>query len=209
MSIVNQLTSQAGDRSEKSNLHVARQCLDKPELLYEIIASLTNKDVKLVGDCAEVLCEAARQKPDLIVPLFDHLIPLIQHKNTRIRWESMHAISFIAHLVPDQVIELFPALQQIIKNDGSIIVRDYAIDTIGNYAALKAEFARKAYPFLLEALQAWDGRHAGRVLDALSKIVDFLPDHRSELIEHVKPFENASKKVVQKNASRLLKLLSK
>lgn len=44
MSIVNQLSSQIGDRTEASNRHVVAQCLAKPELLAEIAQGLASQD---------------------------------------------------------------------------------------------------------------------------------------------------------------------
>ena len=55
MSILSQLSSQVGDRSEASNRKVVRQCLENPALLDEIAVGLKQQDAALLGDCAEVL----------------------------------------------------------------------------------------------------------------------------------------------------------
>jgi hypothetical protein len=49
MSILNQLSSPMGDRTEYSNRKVAIQCLQDPDLLTEIAAGLKEHDAALVG----------------------------------------------------------------------------------------------------------------------------------------------------------------
>jgi hypothetical protein len=62
MSILAQLSSQVGDRSEYSNRKVVIQCYDDPDLLGEIAEGLKSKNAALVGDCAEVLTQIAESK---------------------------------------------------------------------------------------------------------------------------------------------------
>lgn len=134
MTILSQLSSQTGDKTEASNRQVASQCLLQPELLQEFEKGLTSDDTALVGDCAEVFTMVAEQKPELITSFAPSLIQLLDHKTTRARWESMHAISLIASSIPDQLSPVIPQLSSMIQNDKSTIVRDYAIDCLGNYA---------------------------------------------------------------------------
>ncbi len=110
MGVLQQLSSQAGDRSEYSNRKVALRCLDQPELLAEIAAGLDSRDVKLVGDCAEVLTMVAETRPDLIAPYAKKLAVLLAHKTTRVRWEAMHALALVASQVPRVIASLLPRL---------------------------------------------------------------------------------------------------
>ncbi len=59
MSILNQLSSQAGDRTEAANRRVVAQCLADPTLLAEIAGGLQSKEAALAGDCAEVMTKVA------------------------------------------------------------------------------------------------------------------------------------------------------
>jgi hypothetical protein len=84
-SILTQLSSQSGDRTEASNREVARQCLENPHLLHEIAAGLFEPEPALVGDCAEVLTKVAKDNPVLIVPYADSLPALLLNKNSCVR----------------------------------------------------------------------------------------------------------------------------
>jgi hypothetical protein len=68
MTIVEQLSSQTGDRTEASNRAVAWQCLTDAAALEEIAGGLESEDERLAGDCAEVMTKVAETKPALVNP---------------------------------------------------------------------------------------------------------------------------------------------
>lgn len=63
MSILQQLSSQSGDRTANSNKAAAARCLAEPALLAEIAALLTTREAALLGDCAEVMTMSLQEKP--------------------------------------------------------------------------------------------------------------------------------------------------
>src|SRR5688572_13863608 len=134
MTVISKLSSQVGDKTEQSNIKVVEQCINKPDLLKEIAEGLNSKDIALIGDCAEVFTKVAETQPGLVAPFADDLFLLLTNRNTRIRWEAMHAVSLIAELVPDRIKPLLPQIKGQIVTDESTIVRDYAVDTVSNYA---------------------------------------------------------------------------
>ena len=68
MSVLDQLSSQVGDRTEKSNLKVVAQCLIEPALLAEIAEGLANPDAACAGDCAEVMTKVLSRTVTLTSP---------------------------------------------------------------------------------------------------------------------------------------------
>jgi len=175
MSVLERLSSAAGDRSEASNKAVAREALDQPDMLDEVAVGLEWNDRKLMGDCAEVFTEVAKQNPALVVPYVDRIAPLISHKNTRVRWESTHALALVASLAPEQVAPLLPDLVAKIEKDKSVIVRDCAVLALGEYGRSGPEAAREVFLHLLRALEMWEGKHAKLVLEAMSKLAEVEP----------------------------------
>jgi len=181
MSILGRLSSAVGDPSEASNKAVAREALERPEILDEVAVGLEWDDRKLVGDCAEVFTEVAKENPALVAPYVDRVIPLIGHKDTRVRWESTHALALVASLVPEQIAPLLPDLVAKIESDKSVIVRDYAVRALGEYGRSGPEAAREVFPYLLQALEVWDGKHAKLVLEAMSKLMEVEPELEAEV----------------------------
>ncbi|CAG0929324.1 hypothetical protein TFLX_01255 [Thermoflexales bacterium] len=171
VNVLEQLSSQSGDRTAASNERVAKRALQRPQLLEEIAVGLAMRDRKLIGDCAEVMTLVAARQPELVAPYVATLLALLEHKDTRVRWEAMHSVAEVAALVPDKIAPLVSDLAKKIAQDKSVIVRDYAILALGEYGRTSRKAARKVWPHVQAALTAWDGKHAGVALEALSKLI--------------------------------------
>ena len=175
MSTLQRLSSAVGDRSEASNKAVASDALEQPETLDEVAVGLDWNDPKLIGDCAEVFTEVAKVNPALVAPYADRIILLINHKNTRVRWEAIHALALVASLVPDQIAPLLPNLLGKIEHDKSVIVRDCTVLVLDEYGRSSPERAQETFPHLEWALWQWEGKHAKLVLEAMAKLVGAEP----------------------------------
>jgi hypothetical protein len=208
MSILNQLSSQKGDRSEYSNHLVVVQCLGNPDLLEEIVAGLKKKDAAIVGDCAEVLTQVAKEHPGWVVPFAGQITPLLSHKNTRVRWEAMHALSLVAALVPDTIGALLPQLSEMLRTDHSVIVRDHATDAIAGYGSTGESAAMAAFPILKEMLTLWEGKQAGHALLGLVRVSYQLPAARAELRQIAVKYAASPRPVVRKAAKALQKVVN-
>ncbi len=175
MSILERLSSACGDPSEASNKAIAAEALSCPEILDEVAAALPLDDRKLLGDCVEVFTEVAKRNPALVAPYVERLIPLLGHKDTRVRWEATHTVALVAALVPGQIAPLLPDLAAKVERDRSVIVRDCAVIALGEYGRSGPEAARQAFPLLKEALEAWEGKHAKLALEGLDKLLAVEP----------------------------------
>lgn len=67
-SILDELSSQRGDRTEDSNRKVVLQVLGEPHLLVEIAGGLTGESAALAGDCAEGFTKVPEERPTWIAP---------------------------------------------------------------------------------------------------------------------------------------------
>ncbi len=206
MHVVSQLSSQTGDRTEESNKRVAAQCLREPALLADVAGHLYSADSALAGDCAEVMTVVAQQQPQLVAPYATLLLPLLRHKKTRVRWEALHALALVAQRVPDVIGAVLSDLDRIIHEDPSIIVRDYAVDAVGNYAGTSAAAARAAYLLLQGALYVWNERHAGHALSGLSRVADAAAELRPMICGDAERFRDHAKGSVRKAARQLIKV---
>lgn len=208
MSILDQLSSQVGDRTEASNRAVAAKCLDEPGLLAEVAAGLAGRDEKQVGDCAEVMTKVAAEDPTLVAPFAAKLVPLLGHEYTRARWEAAHALALIADKVPELIEAHLQDLDRAIFEDPSTIVRDHAVDTLSSYASVGPQQAEAAYPLLLRSVEAWDGKHAHHALPGLAHVAEDHPRHRPEILELAVRLQDHPKGVVRKAARALLRARS-
>lgn len=208
MPLVDQLSSKASGHITGATRQVVPLCLADPALLHEIAAGLAERDVLRQADCAEVMTMTAEQRPDLVTPFAAQLLPLLASRATRVRWEAMHALALVADRVPITLVPALPQLQAIIQQDKSIIVRDYAVDALARLATVDDATTARVYPLLLEALAAWEGRHAGRALPGLAEVGRRLPAERAAILAVAAPFLDHPKGVVRKAAKTLQKTLA-
>lgn len=209
MTILSQLSSQVGDRSEAANQAVARQCLANPGLFQELVPGLQSPDASLAGDCTEVMCLAAASEPQSVANYAPLLEKLLFHRSTRVRWEAAHTLAYLAVYVPSQVASILPLLSEIIRADKSVIVRDYAIDILGNYASMDEEAAGRAYPLLVEAMAVWNGKHAGHALNGLANVAEKIPTLGPEIAALCEPYLQDQRKGVKQAALRSIKKAEK
>ena len=205
MSILSKLASQVGERKEDANRAAARRCLVQPALFAEIADGLQSSNAALAGDCAEVMTMAAEENPQNVALYGPLISKLLFHKSTRVRWEAAHALALTAGLAPDLVASILPLLSEMIRADKSVIVRDYVIDVIGNYAEIDVQAAEKAYPLLVEALAVWDGKHAGHALNGLANVLEKLPAKQAEIADLCAPYLEDKRAAVKKAVKRIVK----
>ena len=206
MSLLDQLSSQVGDRTEAANRRVAAQCLINPALLTEIAQGLESDDAALVGDCAEVMTKVAAERPEWVAPYAEALSELLRHKKTRVRWEAMHALGLVAPLAPQVIAAVLPRLSEMLRSDKSVIVRDCIVIALGSYARVGTGAAEDAYPILKEALTAWEGKQAVLALEGLLNVVEVLPGLADELRSVAEAFLEDRKARVRKAAKALVKV---
>lgn len=207
MDILEQLVSQSGDR--RANHTVAAQCLEDQTLIPAIVAGLQSSDNKIAVDCTEVLTEVAKQQPAYVAP-YAHLLPaMLDNRNNRARWEAMHCLALIAELTPPVIAPLLDRLLSIIEMDKSVIVRDYAVDTLGNYAKTGVVAAQAAYPILERAAQVWDAKHAKRALNGLFHVAQLVPEKLIPVQTLAEENLSHSKGTVRKVAKQILRELEK
>ena len=207
MSVLEQLSSAIGDRSEAANKRVIAQCLQHPELLAEIDQGLDSSDRRLLADCAEVMTEVAAEQPEWVAPYAERLAPLLRHKAGRVRWEAMRGIARVAVHVPDLIERLLPDLRAIVQSDKSVIMRDGAVDALARYACLGPREAGQAYPALCDALEAFAGKQAHHAMPGLACVAQFLPAHHEVIRAGAETFLESERTVVRRAAKRLLQTL--
>jgi hypothetical protein len=207
MSITSQLSTQTGDRTEASNRKVTGMCLENPDLVDEIAVGLKSRDAGMLGDCAEVMTLVAQVEPDVVAPYAKLLPPLLTHKKARVRWEAMHALGLIAHQVPKEIEKILPRLDELIHSDSSVIVRDWAVQTVGNYAGTGKKAAGKALPILINSIPVREYRHAHHALKGLKEVARLIPESRIELEKIGMEFMESKRGVLKKAAKDLLRAI--
>jgi hypothetical protein len=147
--------------------------------ISEIAENLWNKEPNIQSDCLKVLYELGYLAPELITDYVDDFLQLLRHKNNRMVWGGMIALSTIASLQAERI---FPYVDEIKKTmeTGSVITNDAGIKTLTAIAARKDEYRLKVLPYLLKRLSSYRPADAPRYAEII--LTAITPTYRSEFI---------------------------
>jgi len=153
MSVLGKIAHFQDRRDEVPNQEVARELAQTRSLadIREIAENLWNKEPNIQSDCLKVLYELGYLAPELIADYLDDFLKLLKHRNNRMVWGGMIALSTIAGLQADRI---FPHVDEIQKTmeAGSVITNDAGIKALTEVAARKNEYRARIVPYLLERL---------------------------------------------------------
>lgn len=152
MTVLNKLASALDRRDEVPNQELAKQIADNKDktAVQELIDNLKNKSKDIQNDCIKVLYEIGEREPVLISSYYKEFLALLDHKNNRLQWGGMTALSSIALENPKAI---YAALPKIIAaaDRGSVITRDQAVNILIHLCRIK-QYADDVFALLNEQL---------------------------------------------------------
>lgn len=173
MSLLNRIAFYQNRRDEIPNQELARELAQTRNAsdIREIAGNLWNKEPNIQSDCLKVLYELGYLAPELIAEYVQDFLKLLKHRNNRMVWGAMLALSTIADL---QAGQLFPHIDEIVRvmQNGSVITMDNGIKTLALVASQKEEYRQAIFPTLLDHLKTCRPKevpqHAEKTLPAIS-----------------------------------------
>ena len=152
--ILNQLSSQLGERGDNANIHLAEAiaAAQDAEAVQELIAALPKASAALSSDIIKTLYETGKRQPALIAPYAEVFLKLLRAKNNRLVWGGMMALETIAEISADALYKHVQLVQESIQK-GSVITQDAGIGALSGVASANAQYAQAIMPFLLEHLR--------------------------------------------------------
>jgi hypothetical protein len=153
MSVLNRIAYYQNRRDEVPNQELAHALAQtrNPTDIREIAENLWNEEPNIQSDCLKVLYELGYLAPDLIAEYVEDFIKLLMHRNNRLVWGGMIALSTIASLQAEKIFPNLDLIKKTMKN-GSVITNDAGIKTLAGVAAQKDEYRARILPYLLERL---------------------------------------------------------
>lgn len=152
MTVLDKLASALGSKGNEPNILLAQQIAasDDHKAIKELVENLDNKDQKIQGDCIKTLYEIGYIKPELIAEYYPEFIELLSHKNNRMVWSGMIALTTITE---PKAKEIFSSLELIMDtvNKGSVITKDCGVEILAKLNCYD-EYFDKTDPLLLNQL---------------------------------------------------------
>ncbi len=201
---MNRIAFFQGRRDEIPNQEAARELARTRNAsdIREMVENLTNKEPNIQSDCLKVLYELGYLAPELIATYVDDFLKLLSHRNNRMVWGGMIALSTIASL---QAGRLFPHIDKIEKtmDGGTVITNDAGIKTLADVAAQRAEYQKAITPFLLERLAGARPVDAPRIAENILHAVG--PGQKAEFIRILEGWINSAPASRQMRLKKVLK----
>jgi hypothetical protein len=189
MSIIKLLSTSLGNKSEIPNQKLAEEIVfaSDTNAISEIIENLQfNKDKGIQSDCIKVLYEIGYKKPELIAEYLLVFIKLLNHKNNRLIWGSMIAISTIADVSPENVYARLSEIMQAIDK-GSVITIDAGVEILSKLAAHNS-YRENCFTLFLEQLKKCPPKQLGQYAEKAFKAIDSINNKElSHLLNTRKP----------------------
>lgn len=123
----------------------------------ELVAKLEGTNRRLRQDASHKLAEMARQDVNLVVGIVDVFIDALALPEAQTRWECLDALSEIAVVDPEAVLDAFAGAEDSLFDDGSASVRLAAFRFLTRYGAIASECSSEAWPLISEAVQCYHG----------------------------------------------------
>ena len=200
MSVLDKLSVSLGVRNNKPNQILAKEIAEKndKEAIKELVENLNNKNKRIASDCIKVLYEIGYINPKLIAGYVNNFIDLLSHKNNRLVWGGMIALSTIAKYKADKIYENFDNIKQAIIN-GSVITADKGIKTLSEIKA-NTEYEEKIMPFLLDTLKVCRSQSFPQYAEAIFEAVsnDYKNEYKKILENRLPTLSKSQKKRVEK-----------
>jgi hypothetical protein len=203
MSVLNKIAFYQNRRDELPNQAVAQalaQSRNRSDI-QEIATNLWNKEPNVQSDCLKVLYELGYLAPELIADYVEDFLKLLRHRNNRMVWGGMIALSTVADI---KATEIFPHVDEIVQvmKYGSVITMDNGVKALALVASQKDEYRKAIFPTLLDHLKTCRPKevpqHAEKSLPAIAA------DNKSDFI-HV--LEMRLEEMTASQAARLKKII--
>ncbi len=123
----------------------------------ELVKKLEGTNRRARQDASHKLAWMARQNRELIVGIAPSLVDALSLPEAQTRWECLDALSEIAEIDPEAVLDAFAGAEESLFDDGSASVRLAAFRFLTRYGAIAPECSAEAWPLISEAVQCYHG----------------------------------------------------
>ena len=137
-SIPDQLAHSLGRKDEAPNIKLAEKIVkeNNTEAVKELISLLEVGNAAARSDAIKVLYEAGERNPKIISAHTNVFIQLLHHKDNRMKWGAMSALSAISRADAKKLTSSLPTILNAM-DEGSVITRDHGIFILAQVAKLK------------------------------------------------------------------------
>jgi hypothetical protein len=141
-SILDQLAHSKGRRDEVPNIELAELICKRSDqaAIQELVSLLQHKTLAIGYDAIKVLYEIGSREPGLIKGYSSDFLKLLSHKDNRMNWGAMTALSTISKSHPEELSDHLTTIVDAMDR-GSVITRDHGIYILAHVAGMTSQHA--------------------------------------------------------------------
>ncbi len=172
MTVLNKLATTLERRDEEPNIELAIRISKENDIsgVKELVENLSNKSKNIQNDCIKVLYEIGERKPTLLIEYTEEFLKLLSHKNNRLQWGAMTALSSIVLEIPQTI---FTTLPPIISagEKGSVITKDQVVNILIKLCSIE-EYKERTFEYLIQQLQTSPTNQLPMYAERVMPIID-------------------------------------
>jgi len=153
ITVIDHLAHSLGSRDEAPNIALAEKIskTNDREATRELISLLKHKTSGIRNDAIKVLYEIGERKPELIIAYIQNFLATLSHKDNRMQWGAMAALSAISVGNPEDLVEHLTSIVDAMDS-GTVITRDHGVYILANISRLK-KYHADCMELLLEQIE--------------------------------------------------------
>ncbi len=214
MTVFEQLSNNKGTVSSALGKELARRVLSENQInilsecidlaCYEATAP-ASKHIR--AGAAKVVEIVAEERPELVAPHLQRLLPALSVKEPQTRWMIIRSMGFCAHLNQAAAQKAIAHAERYIAAKEGLCIASSADLFLGDYGALSRQDALDVFPLLERSMGTVITNEQDWLLEALYKMFANLSDAgQQRAIEFAKRWQDSSRKSTQRRAKKILKL---
>lgn len=215
MTLLVQLKANKGTVSSALGKELARKVLDGDSEILSQAIDLTRfepdkeKSKNVRAGAAKIVEKVAENKPELVSPYLEKLIPALEMPEPQTKWMLMMALGYCAKLNPEIAVKGVEYAKKFITEKQGLGVVGASEIYLGHIGGLSPKEALKVLPILLDALDKALVNEVDWIIEALINICDNLKESDKEVIlNYARIHLDAPKKSTIKRVERLIKKAS-
>ena len=210
MGILDQLASATGDKA--SNEQLVKSCLQTPALLHSVAEGLRTGTSKACVDCAEILVEVAKRRPELLANFVGDFIDASQSFRSKGGSRKVAKLGFsglglVAHAQPAEVFAARDYLAEVAALDNPLGLA--AASVLGTLCHHNPNYRGKLLGQILRRLQSVPAKDLSKWLKAFGPAFEGSQDGLKRLQQTLKPtldqLPDEAKKRLDRQLTKLLR----
>ena len=202
MGILDELASATGDK--QSNGEMVKRCIDMPALLHSIAEGLRTGTPKARVDCAEILVEVARRRPELLGSFVNDFFDASRDATKRIAELGFEGLVL---LTPVQPAEVFAEREYLlgVAKEGNL----HGASALASLCGLNANYRGKLLGTVLRLLAGVQDKDLPKWVTALAPAVEGSADAVKRLTSTVQPRRAALPEAAAKKLDKAITKLER